>query len=240
MPVSRFANPGKFMRIAELVMPWIGGIALLLFGYGLYLALLASPPDEKQGETVRIMYVHVPAAWTSLMLYSSMALAAAIGFVARHALTDVFCVAAAPVGAVLTAICLITGSIWGEPTWGAWWVWDARLTSVLILFLLYCGYILLRRSFDDHETGSRAGSFLLLIGAVNIPIIHFSVEWWNTLHQPSSLFRRDGPSISPDMLRPLFVMGFAYMIFAAYIVLLRMRTELLSRRIENVRLMDTE
>ena len=143
------------------------------------------------------MYIHVPAAWIGLALYVAMAIAAGVGLVARHALADVFCVAAAPVGAVLVAICLITGSIWGKPTWGAWWVWDARLTSVLILFLLYCGYIVLRGAFDDHERGGKAGAILLLAGAVNIPIVRFSVDWWHTLHQPASVLRMGGPPIAP-------------------------------------------
>src|ERR1700691_1043560 len=163
---SRFANPRQFTRLAEKLMPWLGAAALIAFAFGLYLALIASPPDYQQGETVRIMYIHVPAAWMGLMLYVAMAVAAGTGLVARHALADVFCVAAAPVGAVLVALCLITGSIWGKPTWGAWWVWDARLTSVLVLFLLYCGYIVLRHAYDDHERGGNAGAILLLAGAV--------------------------------------------------------------------------
>jgi heme exporter protein C len=178
------------------------------------------------------MYIHVPAAWTGMMLYAAMAIAAGVGLVARHTLADIFCVAAAPVGAVLVAICLITGSIWGRPTWGAWWAWDARLTSVLILFLTYCGYIVLRQSFDDHERGFRASAILLLVGAVNIPIVRFSVNWWHTLHQPASVLRLSGPTIDPQMLRPLLLMGLAFMFYAAWLIFLRMRTELLARRIE--------
>ncbi len=231
--ISRFANPGKFMRLASQAMPPFALAALILFAGGFYLAFYASPPDYQQGETVRIMYVHVPAAWVSLGLYLAMAVAAAVLLVAKHALADIFCVAAAPVGAALTALCLVTGSIWGKPTWGAWWVWDARLTSVLILFLTYCGYIVLRGSFDDAERGGKAGAILLLIGAVDIPIVRFSVEWWNTLHQPASLLRKSGSAIDPAMLRPLLVMGLAYLMFAAFLVLLRMKTELLRRKIEN-------
>jgi heme exporter protein C len=208
--------------------------ASVCFAYGLYYALWNSPPDYQQGETVRIMYVHVPAAWAGLLLYSAMAVAAGIGLVARIALMDVFCVAAAPVGAALVGLCLITGSIWGKPTWGAWWVWDARLTSVLILFLLYCGYIILRSAFDDHDRGSKASAVLLLVGAVNIPIIKFSVDWWHTLHQPASVLRMQGTSISPEMLKPLLIMGLAYLFYMIFVIIMRMRAVLAVRRIEAI------
>lgn len=238
MPISTFANPGKFMRLADQLLPWIGLGAIASFAAGLYFALYGSPPDYQQGETVRIMYIHVPAAWMSLMLYVAMAIAAATGLVMRHTLADIFCIATAPVGATLTALCLITGSLWGKPSWGAFWVWDARLTSVLILFLLYCGYIVLRRSFDDHQTGGKAGAILLLLGVINIPIIHFSVNWWNTLHQGSSVFRMYGPSIAPGMLKPLLIMALAYLFYAAFVILLRMKTELMKRKIEAAQLND--
>src|ERR1700733_6799502 len=232
MQFARFANPGKFLRLADKLMPVFSVAAVAAFAVGLYYALYASPPDYQQGETVRIMYVHVPAAWTGLGLYVAMAVAAAIGIVSRHMIADVFCVAAAPVGAVLVALCLVTGSIWGKPTWGAWWVWDARLTSVLILFLLYCGYILLRNAFDDHEKGSKMSAILLLVGVVNIPIVRFSVDWWNTLHQPASILRRGGSTLDPSMMKPLFMMALAYAFYTAVLVLMRMKNELLSRRIE--------
>ena len=230
--VTRFANPRQFTLLAERLMPVCGVGAVLAFTFGLYYALFASPADYQQGETVRIMYIHVPAAWMGMMLYASMAIAAGVGLVSRHALADVFCVATAPVGAVLVSLCLITGSIWGKPTWGAWWVWDARLTSVLIMFLIYCGYIVLRNAFDDHEKGGKAGAILLLVGAVNIPIVKFSVEWWNTLHQPASLFRKGGSAIAPEMLKPLLIMALAYSLFSAFLIFMRMRTVLMQRRIE--------
>jgi heme exporter protein C len=236
--ITRFANPRQFVNLADSMMPWIGCAALLTYVIGIYFALFNSPPDYQQGETVRIMYVHVPAAWMGTMIYSAMALASAVGLVTRHTLADIFCVAAAPVGAVFVGICLITGSLWGRPTWGAWWVWDARLTSVLILFLLYCGLIVLRKSFDDHERGFRATAILSLIGAVNIPIIKFSVEWWNTLHQPASVLRMSGPTIDPHMLRPLLIMAVVASFFGVYIVLMRMKTELLKRRAEAHVLLD--
>jgi len=232
---TRFANPAQFMRLADCLMPFFVFGAVAAFGVGLFYALWNSPPDYQQGETVRIMYVHVPAAWAGMGLYVAMAIAAGVGLVARHALADVFCVAAAPVGAVLVAICLITGALWGQPTWGTWWVWDARLTSVLILFLLYCGYIVLRHSFEDEERGARAGFILLLIGAANIPIIKFSVEWWNTLHQPASLMRMGGSAIDAHMLHPLLLMGAAFMSCAGFIVLRRMQTVLLLRKIARAR-----
>ena len=230
---SHLFHPTKFLRLAAWVQPMCGMFATACFAYGLYLALWASPPDYQQGETVRIMYIHVPAAWVGLMLYGAMAVAAGVGLVARIPMADVFCVAAAPVGAALVALCLITGSIWGKPTWGAWWVWDARLTSVLILFLLYCGYMVLRHAFDDHGRGARAGFFLLLVGAVNIPVIRFSVDWWHTLHQPASVLRAGGSAIAPEMLKPLLVMALAYAFYTAFVTLMRMRGVLALRRRED-------
>ena len=235
MSLTTFANPARFTRLADRLMPVFAASAAFLFALGLYDALFASPPDYQQGETVRIMYVHVPAAWVGMGLYVAMACVAATGLVARHALADVFCVAAAPVGAVLVALCLVTGSIWGKPTWGAWWVWDARLTSALILFLLYCGYIILRHSFDDDERGGKASAILLLIGAVNIPIVKFSVDWWHTLHQPASLLRMGGSAIDGQMLRPLLLMGAAYGFYAGFVILLRMKVILLTRKINRAR-----
>ena len=229
---TRFANPAQFLKLSNWLMPIFGIASIMAFGIGLYLALVDSPPDYQQGETVSIMFIHVPAAWIGLMLYVAMAIAAATGIVAKHLLADVFCVAAAPVGAVLVALCLVTGSIWGKPTWGAWWVWDARLTSVLVLFLLYCGYIVLRNAFDDPIRGAKAAGILLLVGAVNIPIVKFSVDWWHTLHQPASVFRAGGSTIAPALLHPLLMMALAYACFAAFLVLLRMKTVLITRRIE--------
>jgi heme exporter protein C len=237
---TRFANPAEFLRLSRWLMPLLAGAAVTAFALGLYQALIFSPPDYQQGETVRIMYIHVPAAWMGLMLYAAMAIAAGVGIVARHPLADVFCVAAAPVGAVLVAICLVTGSLWGKPTWGAWWVWDARLTSVLILFLLYCGYMVLRHAFDDHERGSRAGGIMLLVGAVNIPIVKFSVDWWHTLHQPASVLRMGGSALAPEMLQPLLLMALAYACLTACLVMLRMKTILVTRRADAAELMQME
>jgi len=195
--MHRFANPARFLRISNVVLPWAAGATVVLMIAGLYLSLFASPADYQQGDTVRIMYIHVPSAWMALFIYTNMAISAAVGLVWKHPLADLFTKAAAPIGAGFTALCLITGSLWGEPMWGTWWVWDARLTSVLILFFLYLGYMALVNAFDDLARGAKAGAILVLVGVVNVPIIKFSVDWWNTLHQPASVVRMGGPSIDP-------------------------------------------
>ena len=199
---------------------------LLLFAAGLYLALFASPPDYQQGETVRIMYVHVPAAWMALFVYVVMAAASAAALIWRHPLADIAARAASPIGAGFTAIALATGALWGQPMWNTWWVWDARLTSVLILLFLYIGHMVLFDSFDDAAKGARAAAILALVGVVNVPIIHFSVDWWNTLHQPASVFRAGGPTISGEMLVPLFVMVAAFKAYFVTVLLVRMTSEL--------------
>ena len=234
--LTAFANPRAFQCLSGCLKPWFAGATILLFVAGLYFSLIASPPDYQQGETVRIMYVHVPAAWLALLIYGAMAVASVAGFVWRHPLAEVFCQAVAPLGAVYTGVCLITGSLWGAPMWGTWWVWDARLTSMLILFFLYLGYLELIRAFDDPARGLRAGSVLLMIGAVDLPIIKFSVDWWNTLHQPASIFRAGGPAIDGSMLRPLFIMGGAYFCLFVTLALLRMESVLLARKIRQARL----
>ena len=236
--MNRFANPTRFLRLAAVILPWSAGIAILALAAGFWLALVASPPDYQQGEAVRIMYVHVPAAWMALFVYSSMAVAAAVGLVWKHPLADLFAKAAAPVGAGFTAVCLITGSLWGKPMWGTWWVWDARLTSVLILFFLYLGYIALVNAFDDPNRGTAAGNVLLLVGAVNIPVIKFSVDWWNTLHQPASITKLGAPTIDPAMLAPLLVMALGFTAYFIAVVLLRLRSEIIGRKIQSIRFID--
>jgi heme exporter protein C len=234
--MHRFANPLRYQRIADAVLPWAAALAVVLTVLGLYLALLVAPPDYQQGEAYRIMFVHVPAAWMALMVYAMMAAASVIGLVWRHPLAEVAARAAAPIGAAFTAIALITGSLWGKPMWGTFWVWDARLTSVLILLFLYLGYIALHHAFDDPARGARAASILCLAGSVNLPIIKFSVDWWNTLHQPSSILRMDGPAIHTSMLWPLLVMGLAFLCYFVAVHILRTRAELAERRIRNLRL----
>ena len=234
--ISRFANPARFMRISAAALPWCSWLTLLVIAAGLYLALIAAPPDYQQGEAVRIMYVHVPAAWMALNGYLFVAVASGVALVWRHPLAEVAARSAAPIGAAFTFVCLTTGSLWGRPMWGTWWVWDARLTSVLVLFFLYLGYIALVNGFDDPVRGGRAGSVLALVGVVNLPIIKFSVDWWNTLHQPASVLRFGKPTIALSMLVPLLVMALGFMLLFLTLFLLRMRAELNERKTLTLRL----
>jgi heme exporter protein C len=234
--LSRFANPARFVRVSAALLPWCAGVSIALILLGLYLALIASPPDYQQGEAVRIMYVHVPSAWMALNVYLFVAAASAVALVWRHPLAEVAARAAAPIGACFTFVCLTTGSLWGRPMWGTWWVWDARLTSVLVLFFLYLGYIALVNGFDDPARGSRAGSLLAVVGVVNLPIIKFSVDWWNTLHQPASVLRLGKPTIALSMLAPLLVMASGFTVLFVTLLLIRMRTDLNQRRIRALQL----
>ncbi len=233
--LHRFANPAQFQRLSRAILPWSATITALLFVAGLYFALFASPPDYQQGDTVRIMYVHVPSAWMSLFCYTFLAVAGAAGLIWRHPLAFMSARAAAPIGAGFTFVVLATGSLWGKPMWGTWWVWDARLTSVLILFFLYLGHIALSRAFDDPVRGAKAAAVLALVGAVNVPIIKFSVDWWNTLHQPASISRLDAPAIDPSMLPPLFLMAFAFMGYFLTVLLIRIRADLAARKVQAMR-----
>jgi len=234
--MHRFANPNRFLKLANAVLPWSAGLTALALAAGLYLALFHSPADYQQGETVRIMYIHVPSAWMALFVYANMAVASAVALIWRHPLADLIGKAAAPIGAGFTLICLLTGSLWGKPMWGTWWVWDARLTSVLILFFLYLGYIALVNAFDDPNRGHRAAGILALVGAVNLPIIKFSVDWWNTLHQPASVMRMDGPAIDPSMLWPLLLMAVGFTFFFVTVLILRVRGEIAAAKIRNLQL----
>jgi heme exporter protein C len=204
------ANPRRFLGLAGAILPWGWAATALAFAAGLYLALVASPPDYQQGETVRIMYVHVPAASLALVIYVLMALASAVAIIFRHPLADVAAKSAAPIGATYCALALITGSLWGKPMWGTWWVWDARLTSMFVLLLLYIGYITLWRAIDDHRRAAAMARIVALVGVINIPVVKFSVDWWNTLHQPASILRQGGPAIDQSILWPLAVMALAY------------------------------
>ena len=215
----------------------MSAFAAILFALGLYLALFVAPPDYQQGDSVRIMYVHVPAAILAMGCYAFMAVAALGTLVWRHPLADVAAKSAAPLGAAFTFLGLVTGSIWGKPMWGAWWVWDARLTSFLVLFIMYLGLIALWRAFEDPARAGRVAAILILVGSINIPIIKFSVEWWNTLHQPASILRMGGPSIHPSMLWPLLVMLAAFGFFFAALLLASMRAEILRRRIRAAEIM---
>jgi heme exporter protein C len=232
--INWLANPARFMRLSARAVPWCGWAAVVVLAVGLFWSLVVAPPDYQQGDTVRIMYVHVPAAWMALSVYLFVAVASAVGLVWRHPLAEVAARASAPIGAAFTFVCLATGSLWGRPMWGAWWVWDARLTSVLILFFLYLGYIALANAFDDPSRGGRAAAVLALVGVVNLPIIKFSVDWWNTLHQPASVFRLGGPAIAPSMLWPLVVMAFAFTFLFVTLYLMAIRNEILRRRLRRL------
>jgi heme exporter protein C len=228
--VQRFANPNRFARLSATLEPWCAWLSAVLIALGLYFAFVASPPDYQQGEAVRIMYVHVPSAWMALSVYTVVATASAVALIWRHPLAHIAAEAAAPIGASFTFLALATGSLWGKPMWGTWWVWDARLTSVLVLFFLYLGFMALRGAFDDPARGERAAAILALVGFVNVPIIKFSVDWWNTLHQPSSVLRAGGPALHSSMLLPLLLMATGFTLFFAALLMVRMRSALLARR----------
>jgi heme exporter protein C len=234
--LHRFANPTHFLRIASIAQPWIAWATILLAGTGLYFGLFNSPADYQQSESVRIMYVHVPAAWMAMFCYTSMAIAAGVGLIWKHPLADIAAKATAPIGACFTFLALLTGSLWGKPMWGTWWVWDARLTSMLVLLFLYLGYIALINAFDDPARATKSSSILVLVGFINVPIIKFSVDWWNTLHQPASVMRMDGPSIDESMLWPLLLMAAAFMTYYIWVLLVRIRAEIISNKIRILRL----
>ena len=228
--IIRYTSPARFMRIGSAVLPWCAWGSIAVITVGLYLALITAPPDYQQGDSARIMYVHVPAAWMALNIYLFVAAASGVALVWRHPLAEIAARSAAPIGAVFTFVCLTTGSLWGRPMWGTWWVWDARLTSVLVLFFLYLGYIALANGFDDPARGGRAGSVLAMVGFVNLPIIKFSVDWWNTLHQPASVLRLGKPTIATSMLVPLLVMALGFMLLFVTLLIVRMGTEFNERK----------
>ncbi|MBZ4203001.1 MAG: heme ABC transporter permease [Methylovulum sp.] len=232
-PVGKFfhrmASPPHFYALAGQMIPWLTGIFLVLLGYGLFAGLYLAPTDYQQGDSYRIIYIHVPSAWMSLFIYIVMALAGAIGLIWRIKLAEIMAISSASVGASFTFIALVTGSLWGKPMWGTWWVWDARLTSELILLFLYLGVMGLYNAIDDKRTASKAVAILALVGVVNIPIIHYSVEWWNTLHQGPTVTKMDKPSIHISMLIPLLTMAVAFKFYYLIAVLQRARLELLYR-----------
>lgn len=229
--LTYFANPARFRALASFLLPLFWLLTLILWPLGLYHALVLSPPDYQQGETVRIMYIHVPAAWMGVGIYVAMGVAALMGFVWKHRMAHLFCRAAAPVGMVMTLLCLATGSLWGQPMWGTWWVWDARLTSVLLLFFLYLGYLALVGAFANEARGEKAGALLLLAGCINVPIIRFSVDWWQTLHQPASLLRAGGNALHPEMLTPLLLMGGAFAVLCGGLIVTRLLQEMTAQQI---------
>ena len=228
--MASLANPTRFSRLSAKLLPLLLAASIVLIAIGLWLALVISPADYQQGDSVRIMYIHVPSAWLALFGYTGLAVCGLFALVWKHALADVLAKAMAPVGAAFAAITLVTGSLWGKPTWGTYWVWDARLTSVLILFFLYLGHIALTHAFEDEARGARSAAILALVGVVNVPIIKWSVDWWATLHQPASITRFASPAIDPSMLRPLFVMAGGFFAYFFAVVLMRARAELASRK----------
>lgn len=232
IPAPAFlANPERFMAFSRWAAPLLGAIAAMLALWGLWL-VFSVPEDYQQGDTVRIMFIHVPAAWLALFVYLCLGAASLLALVFRHVLADAAAQAAAPIGAAFTFLALATGSLWGQPMWGAWWVWDARLTSVLVLFLFYVAYIALRASLDDETKAARAAAILALVGLVNLPVVHWSVEWWNTLHQGASVFRSEGSALAPVYRLPLYLMGLAYMAAFGSLWLVRIRGEVWRRRAE--------
>ena len=235
--IGQLANPTRFLGLTEALLPWLTGLAAVCLGVGVYLAFFVAPADYQQGDSVRIMFIHVPAAWLAMFCYSLMAVAALGTLVWKHPLADVAAKAAAPLGAAFTLLALFTGSVWGKPMWGTWWVWDARLTSVLVLFIMYLGLIALWRSFDDPGRAGRVAAILTLVGFINIPIIKFSVDWWNTLHQPASVIRLDGPTIHPTMLWPLLIMAIGFTLAFTALHLGAMRAEIFRRRVRTAQIM---
>ncbi len=232
--LHRFANPGRFLRMASVVQPWLTASATLITGIGLLWGLFYAPADWQQGDMVRILYIHVPSAWLASLGYVALAACSAASIIWRHPLADLAAAELGPVGAAFTGLCLATGSLWGKPTWGAWWVWDARLTSVLVLFFLYLGHIALVRAFDDPQRGYRAGAILALVGVVNLPIIKFSVDWWNTLHQPATITLTGAPTMALAMLWPLLVCTIGYTLVFAALVVARTRAAVMERRIRGL------
>jgi heme exporter protein C len=239
MPLIDLANPSRFLALVGRVWPWLAAVTLAVLAYGLGKAYFA-PDDYQQGATAKIMFIHVPSAWLAMGCWTVMTIAALGTLVWRHPLADVAAKAAAPIGAAFTLICLVTGSLWGRPMWGTYWVWDARLTSVLVLFLMYLGVIALWRTVDDPSRAARAAAVLTLVGAVNLPIIKFSVDWWNTLHQPASVMRLGAPAMHPAILTPLLIMGVAFLLLFFTLHLAAMRNEIMRRRVRTMLMMQAD
>jgi heme exporter protein C len=239
MKVRDLANPHRFMQFARYGIPICGALAAALLATGVYLGFKA-PADYQMGETVRIMYVHVPTAWLALGIYTFMAIAALGTLVWRHPLADVAQQAAAPIGAAFALICLVSGSLWGRPTWGTYWEWDGRLTSMLVLFIIYLGILALWRAFEEPLAAARAVSILTLVGFINIPIVKFSVDWWSTLHQPAAVFRLGGPTIHISLLIPLLVCAAGFAFAFAALLLAAMRNEIIRRRVRTLRILAAQ
>ena len=237
MALIDLANPTRFLNFAARALPWLTAATLFAFAIGLEQALFVAPDDYQQGATVKIMFLHVPCAWLSMFCWGMMTIASLGTLVWRHPLADVAAKAAAPIGAAFTFLCLFTGSMWGRPMWGTYWQWDARLTSVLVMFIMYLGIIALWRAVEDPSRAGRAAAVLTLVGAVNLPVIKFSVDWWNTLHQPASVFRVGGPAIDKSILVPLFAMAIAFTLLFVTLHVAAMRNEILRRRVRSMQML---
>ncbi len=238
MTLADLANPSRFLALTERALPWLAGASVLLLAVGLYQTFFIAPDDYQQGATVKIMFIHVPSAWLGMFGWGLMSVSALGTLVWRHPLADVAAKTAAPIGAAFTFVCLVTGALWGRPMWGTYWVWDARLTSVLVLFLMYLGVIALWRTVEDPSRAGRAAAVLTLVGAVNLPIIKFSVDWWNTLHQPASVFRVGGPAIHSSILWPLSIMTLGFTLVFVTLHIAAMRNEILRRRVRTMLLLQ--
>ena len=235
--IDYLANPSRFFRITNFLLPWLMGLSITLTIIGIYFALFNSPEDVIQGSAVRIMYVHVPSAWLSISSYLLLSICSFFFIVWRHPLADILSRSIAPVGALFSLLTLLTGSIWGRPMWGTWWVWDARLTSMLVLFIFFLGYIALSNAFEKNERGSRPAALLAIVGSINLPIVKFSVDWWNTLHQPVSIIRTGGISIDQSMLVPLIIMTLAFNVFFILVVILRAHSILIERKVYHLKVL---
>jgi heme exporter protein C len=225
----RLASPPTCYRTAGRLRAWFWVPAVLLLGYGLVNGLFVAPKDYQQGDAYRIIFIHAPSAWLSLLAYSTMAIASVVALIWRIKLAHALAAALAPIGASFTFLCLVTGSLWGRPMWGAYWAWDARLTSELVLLFLYVGYMALRSAFDETDRADRASAMLALVGFVNVPVIHFSVNWWNSLHQGSTVIRAGGPAMPSSMLWPLLACFFGFTLLMCYMACVRLRAEILIR-----------
>lgn len=235
---AHFSHPISLLRKGEALLPWAVATAVIFACVGLLIGLVFSPADYQQGESVRIMYVHVPASWGALCVYTTMAILSGWGFVTRAPLFHLMTKSIAPIGIAFTLISLGTGAIWGKPTWGTWWVWDARLTSMLLLLILYFGYWVIVSMFEEEEKGLSAGAVIALVGCVNVPIIKWSVDWWYTLHQPASILRFAKPAIHWTMLTPLLCMAVAFGFYGLSIAIIRFRTELNKRKMKAIQIRD--
>jgi heme exporter protein C len=238
MALIDLANPTRFLTLANRLLPWLTGLTATLLAAGLYLVWFIAPDDYQQGAVVKIMFIHVPSAWLAMFGWALMSVDALGTLVWRHPLADVAAKSAAPIGAAFAFLCLATGSLWGRPMWGTYWVWDARLTSVLVLFLMYLGVMALWRTVEDPAFAARAAAILTLVGAINLPIIKFSVDWWNTLHQPASIMRLGGPTIDRSLLIPLLVMAAGFTLLFLTLHVAAMRNEIMRRRVRTLRLMQ--